>query len=212
MPLTDAQHFAISKRPGWCGPNKRVLIADGIAALGAKFGRPLECLEIGVYGGQSLLAAGFGLFRCQAKGRLVGVDPYLADAGVGDQVSKDSTVWWGGSDQGPEEVLAGTMAAIKENGLEPIVSLYRKRSAEIANEVPTLDYLHIDGDHSAESARQDWEIFGAKVRPGGLVVVDDIDWHGVKTILPDVERKCRMVLMSMSKRNGCSAWGLYEVK
>lgn len=211
MPLTDAQHWAISKRPGWCGPNKRLLIADGIAQLGAKFRRPLECLEIGVYGGQSLLAAGFGLLRCPMRGRLVGVDPYLSDAGIGDQVSKDSTVWWGG-EQGPEEVLAGTLAAIKDNGLESVVSLYRKRSAEIADEVPDLDYLHIDGDHSAESARQDWELFGAKVRAGGLVVVDDIDWHGVQTILPDVNAKCRLVVMSNSKRNGCSAWGMYEVR
>jgi predicted O-methyltransferase YrrM len=37
-----------------------------------------------------------------------------------------------------------------------------------------VDFLFIDGDHSYETARSDYERFGALVRPGGLIALHDI--------------------------------------
>jgi len=38
----------------------------------------------------------------------------------------------------------------------------------------TLDFLLIDGDHSYEGVRADWERYGPLVRPGGLIAFHDI--------------------------------------
>lgn len=37
-----------------------------------------------------------------------------------------------------------------------------------------LDLLFIDGDHTFEGARKDWEMYAPLVRPGGLVVFHDV--------------------------------------
>jgi predicted O-methyltransferase YrrM len=37
-----------------------------------------------------------------------------------------------------------------------------------------FDLLHIDGDHSYESCKSDYELYSAIVRPGGLIVFHDI--------------------------------------
>lgn len=40
-----------------------------------------------------------------------------------------------------------------------------------------IDFLFIDGDHSEEGVRQDWEMYGSLVRPGGRVAFHDIVHH-----------------------------------
>jgi predicted O-methyltransferase YrrM len=37
-----------------------------------------------------------------------------------------------------------------------------------------LDFLFIDGDHSEDGVRKDWEMYGPLVRPGGIVAFHDI--------------------------------------
>jgi predicted O-methyltransferase YrrM len=40
-----------------------------------------------------------------------------------------------------------------------------------------LDVLFIDGDHSYEGARRDFEDYGRLVRPGGIIAFHDIADH-----------------------------------
>ena len=40
--------------------------------------------------------------------------------------------------------------------------------------LPALDLLHIDGNHSYESCRRDYELYSPLVRVGGLVVLHDV--------------------------------------
>jgi cephalosporin hydroxylase len=39
---------------------------------------------------------------------------------------------------------------------------------------PEIDFLFIDGDHSYEGARADFEIYGPKVRKGGVIAFHDL--------------------------------------
>lgn len=41
-----------------------------------------------------------------------------------------------------------------------------------------IDFLFIDGDHSYEGVRADWELYSPLVRPGGLVAFHDV-WPGI---------------------------------
>ena len=38
-----------------------------------------------------------------------------------------------------------------------------------------IDFLHIDGDHTYEGVKLDWELYSPKVRPGGYITVHDTD-------------------------------------
>lgn len=43
-----------------------------------------------------------------------------------------------------------------------------------------VDFLFIDGDHTYDGVKQDWEMYSPLVRPGGLVAFHDIAVHPVE--------------------------------
>jgi cephalosporin hydroxylase len=43
-----------------------------------------------------------------------------------------------------------------------------------------IDFLFIDGDHTYNGVKQDYEMYSPLVRPGGLIVFHDICIHGVE--------------------------------
>jgi FkbM family methyltransferase len=63
---------------------------------------------------------------------------------------------------------------------EDIVAAAKQRS---------YDFALIDGDHSGEGVRRDFEIYGPLIRPGGLVLFDDYDtteWPEIKPAVDDL--------------------------
>jgi predicted O-methyltransferase YrrM len=55
-----------------------------------------------------------------------------------------------------------------------------------------LDFLLIDGDHSAYAVRQDFALYGPLVAPGGMIAFHDIYLEGgVKEFWPEVRAKYR---------------------
>ncbi len=54
---------------------------------------------------------------------------------------------------------------------------HRPESFQLVTELfdGTLDLLFIDGDHTYEGALQDYHMYGPLVRPGGMIVVDDVN-------------------------------------
>ena len=43
-----------------------------------------------------------------------------------------------------------------------------------------LDFLFIDGDHTLDGVRQDYEMYSPLVKPGGAIVFHDICTHGAE--------------------------------
>lgn len=64
----------------------------------------------------------------------------------------------------------------------------RGYSIDVIDEVrkicPDFDLLFIDGDHSYESVKADWEAYKEFLRPGSIVVFHDYGWaEGVKRVV-----------------------------
>jgi predicted O-methyltransferase YrrM len=49
--------------------------------------------------------------------------------------------------------------------------------AELRARIDSIDFLFIDGDHSYEGVKADFEIYGPLVRKGGLIALHDICEH-----------------------------------
>ena len=49
-----------------------------------------------------------------------------------------------------------------------------KAEGRVRAELPEIDFLFIDGDHSYEGAKLDFDIYGPMVRPGGVIVFHDL--------------------------------------
>lgn len=58
----------------------------------------------------------------------------------------------------------------------PNIEIIIKDSKDTVNDVPdTIGYLHIDGDHSYEGVKSDWELYSSKVVGDGYVSIHDTD-------------------------------------
>lgn len=88
-----------------------------------------------------------------------------------------------------------------------------------------LDLLFIDGDHTFDGVRQDFEIYGPLVRPGGLIAFHDINpanelapSDGTRHLVGDVPRYWREVSSNRDSQEfvapsarGCYGIGLIRV-
>ena len=77
--------------------------------------------------------------------------------------------------QTENEQLRANIAAL---GLSEHVSIVRSTSEEAARDWGNpIDLLFIDGDHSYEGVKRDWELFIPHVKPFGVVVFHDTIWN-----------------------------------
>lgn len=58
---------------------------------------------------------------------------------------------------------------------------------QVKEMLPEVDFLFIDGDHSYEGVKADWENFSPLVKPGGLIAFHDIVDEGVGPFWLEIE-------------------------
>lgn len=77
-----------------------------------------------------------------------------------------------------------------------------------------IDFLYIDGDHSLDGVRADFETYGARVRPGGLIALHDIathrDDHEVWRLWPELQQRFATESLVVNPR-GPMGIGIVEV-
>jgi predicted O-methyltransferase YrrM len=107
----------------------------------------------------------------EREGHVHAVDTWHNDA-MPDQTPRDT---W-------QAFLANTDA------YRPWITPHRGVSLDVKGEIPPLDFLFIDGDHSYEGVLGDLKAFVPKLKPGGTLVLHDYDYESVKTALTDYLR------------------------
>lgn len=157
------------KLHGWCSPEKAATLAAAVLAY-----RPEVIVEIGVFGGSSLIPLALAakeIGRC----KVIAIDPWLAVASVEGQVNDADRKFW--SDQAMHEnVYNDFLRVISELGLTNTVDVRRAKSDDV--EVPAnIGLLHTDGNHG-EQAVKDIERYFPKCLVGSLAFVDDEHWAG----------------------------------
>jgi predicted O-methyltransferase YrrM len=135
-------------------------------------GRPISILEIGVFEGRT--AAWFIENLCTVPGcEYVGVDPFTGAPELKDfdLARLKETAWQSINDAR----LRGSDAAHDVSAY--IIDL---PSFQVLPRFParSFDLVYVDGDHSYAAAYSDIYQAMRLVRPGGVILVDDIDWPG----------------------------------
>lgn len=187
---------------GWCPIEKALDLAVTVVAL-----RPKMVVELGVWGGRSLLPMALA---CEAidHGVVVGIDPWSPAASV-EGYDAPNVEWWGKQDH--EQIYRGFLAHVERLGLKNRVAIERAKSDNAA--VPgTVDFLHVDGQH-CEQALRDVRKFGAAVRVGGIVCMDDIEWQTagvqhVKMAILELQQMGFVELYRRTQKNG--NWGMFQ--
>lgn len=155
---------------GWCTVEKASHLADLVVDRGAGV-----CVEVGVFGGRSLLAMAFAQ-RELGRGATWGIDPWSAVASLEGENSPENDEWWSQLDY--EDVYRRFVEAVLQHGLLPVCNWMRTKSVTASRlfDDRTVDVLHIDGNHSEFTSVTDVVTWLPKMSPGGIVVMDDADW------------------------------------
>jgi predicted O-methyltransferase YrrM len=126
--------------------------------------QPRNCLEIGIYRGQTIslwaLIAEMVSFDCE----LYGISPFSS---AGDQASRYSD---------RVDYLADTQQSFRRFSSKPVHLLKAYSTDATARDYITArswDLVYIDGSHDYDVALADYQICRDNLAPGGLLVLDD---------------------------------------
>jgi predicted O-methyltransferase YrrM len=127
----------------------------------ARSSKPEVCVEIGSARGKSACYVGLALKR-NDRGKLYAIDPHT------------QTNW---NDTESVDTLAVITRNLQKAGVANYVEIVRKTSGEaVAGWSARIDMLFIDGDHSYEGVKADWERFLPFMNPFGVVIFHDTLW------------------------------------
>ena len=181
---------------GWCSDFKASTLMDLVW-----FMQPKVVVEIGVFGGKSLVPMGFALKQL-GGGMAYGIDPWSAAASAEgmDGANKD---WWGSLDHGA--ILRKLQSKITEFQLDDYITLVQATSAD-APEIDDIDILHIDGNHSNDASYFDAVKWVPLVRSGGFIIFDDITWGTTERATDWLDEHCVRVITMKDAENEWAVW------
>jgi hypothetical protein len=87
--------------------------------------------------------------------------------------------WYGGAVAQSQQEMDAIMASVVQRFSESqAVQVHRGKSCDVALAFQDgyFDWVYIDGDHSYKAVLSDLEAWYPKVRPGGYLALDDLDW------------------------------------
>lgn len=157
---------------GWCTREKSDALVDLVLTA-----HPRTCVEIGVFGGRSLIAIGMALRALDEGGMAYGIDPWRLEAALEGDVGEENRDWWSNKVD-LDDVHRSCMTAIWTAGLEPHVTVIRAASQHVARLFPgkSIDVIHCDGNHSEASSLRDVRTYVPLLKDGGYFLFDDSDW------------------------------------
>jgi len=170
---------------------------------------PRVIVEIGVYGGGSLIPQAIALKALSSMmspdfaefascatgtaasdwgGQIYGIDPYSLEV-IGEGLSESDTplYWW--KDQDLKCIREECLDWVEELGLRKFVTMILAESSQCVGLFPkrNIDILQIDGSHNEASALYDVEQYAASVRDGGYVWMDDTHFPSIQAAVQRLE-------------------------
>ncbi len=128
----------------------------------AKALKPKVAVEIGSARGKSACYVGQAL-KENGGGKLFAIDPHTR------------TNW---NDENSVDTLDEMRRNIRSFRLEKQIEIIRETSERAAGRwMLPIDLLFIDGDHSYEGVKRDWELFSPHVSSFGIVIFHDTIWE-----------------------------------
>jgi len=171
--LQDPKYLALKAQTiqtlkgSWCSEEKVNLLMDLVTAV-----KPLVCVEIGAFTGSSILPVASAL-KFLEKGQVYAVDGW--DNRVATRYWSDTDpnkAWWSTLDmQWVRNEFRNRIANQKLRNYCVEVAL----PAEAAvSQFDSIDFLHLDGDHSEKGSLMDVELYLPKVKSGGYILLSNL--------------------------------------
>lgn len=179
---------------GWSGKGERPFRMAELVIKEA----PKTVVEIGVFGGQSLVPQAMALKWLSGSdsikgraGRIYGIDPYSLEVIAGQLADYDDATMWLKQDM--DLVRRDLLTIIEEFGIGDVVTMLRHESRDCVTLFDSIDILHVDGAHTEEGALLDVNLYAKRVRPKGYIWMDDTHFPSLEPALKELETFADMV-------------------
>ena len=206
---------------GWCLEEKARYLYNLILETD-----PELVMEIGIFGGKSFFPiveavkendVQLGLGNKNKKGGMcIGLEPWESAPAIEGDNGKDADEWWEAIDDRTWAGIMGVFYNLARGGnLMEWMEIHRTTSKDFlpvfTDMDRKLDLLHIDGNHSTEQAMFDVVSYTPFIKSGGYLVMDDMDWPSLETVIEYIERKLKYEWIAAITYNGnlCSC-GIYR--
>lgn len=176
----------IAPLEGWCWPEKALAMADLILRE-----KPATVVEIGVFGGRSLIPQALAL-KANGTGIAYGIDPWRKEDALEGLLSDADHAWWASVDL--DLIHAGCMRAIWDADVENHCIIVRSHSRHCPRLFGGgIQVLHVDSTHSEAASTRDVNLYLPQVPAGGYIWMDDVNWPTVAKAVALLDAACDRV-------------------
>lgn len=178
---------ALNALQGWCTLEKATFLAEQIVR-----NRYKVAVEVGVFGGRSLIP--MALAVAHTGGEVFGVEVWNNEVAVEVPMEPRNDEWWSTLDIA--RVKRAFLRYLAASDLAAVTRIIELPSWDAARAFDTprwrgkIDFVHIDGSHAEAQALGDVQRWCRVVRPGGMIVLDDIGWGTVQKARNYLMRRC----------------------
>ena len=157
---------------GWCTIEKAKKLMELVLQT-----KPALIVELGVFGGKSLLPLALASSKYNTSARVIGIDAWSAEASLEGINDKENDNWW--KDINYNDMMQYTQDLMDKHNVDKQVELWKAKSAEVVDKFidNSIDILHQDSNHSEEISTQEVEYYFSKVKLGGYWIFDDVNWN-----------------------------------
>lgn len=160
--------------------------------------RPKLAVELGVFGGRSMIAMALALREIGA-GKVYGIDPWKKEAAIEGQNDPANDEWWQKLDL--HSIHNGCMEAIWRYGLDGQCAVIQAKSYDVVDLFPdgSIDMLHQDSNHSELVSCREVETWHRKLGSKAIWILDDADWPTQQKTIQLIESKGFKVLKNTGR-------------
>jgi predicted O-methyltransferase YrrM len=145
---------------GWLTENEAI----GLYKTAKKLDKNAVVVEIGSWQGKSTICIAKGL----KSGKIWAIDPFNADGGF-DTTSHEDYI----KRKRDTDLLSIFEHNIRKFNVAEKIVTKKGYSYDLHNEFNSINFLFIDGDHSIEGCRKDYELYARKIVKGGFIAFHD---------------------------------------
>lgn len=177
-------YYEIPYVQGWCSAEKALSFIDLILEV-----KPEVCVEIGVFGGSSILPTAAAL-KFLGKGTVYAIDPWDRIEAIkhfDPILEAEHLAWW--SKVNLNAMYDSFLNMLDKYELNDFCHTIRLSSEAAAPQIGQIDILHLDGNHSEMITTQDVLLYLPKVRSGGYIWIND-------SLHPNIQQANELLLES----------------
>ena len=181
----------INKLEGWCSIDKCEKLYNLIIKT-----RPSKLVEIGVFGGKSLIVQALGLKK-NNHGIIHGIDSWNRKDCINGMTKEEDIIWWNNINY--EKIYNGCIEAVSRHNVEDFVKIHKITSEQYSKVIDfEIDILHIDGNHEELASCQDVNLYISKIKSGGYLWFDDAAWPQTQKAIDIIENHYKLELIDQA--------------